>query len=61
MLALPGQTTVTLAVTLLVAAKAKPKRAKKINIRAKGFITSAIFKNKRLKDFAITLEIYRSE
>ena len=50
MLALPGQTTVTLAVTLLVAAKAKPKKAKNINIIAKGFITSVIFKNKRLKD-----------
>ena len=50
MLTLPGQTTVTLAVTLLVAAKAKLKKAKKINIIAKGFIASVIFKNKRLKD-----------
>jgi len=50
MLTLPGQTTVTLAVTLLVAAKTKLKKVKKINIIAKGFITSVIFKNKRLKD-----------
>jgi hypothetical protein len=50
MLALPGQTTVTVAVTLLVAAKAKPKRVKKVSIIAKGFISSVIFKNKRLKD-----------
>jgi len=42
MLALPGQTTVTPAVTLLVAAKAKLKKAKKVNIIAKGFITSLI-------------------
>jgi hypothetical protein len=44
MLTLPGQTTVTLAVTLLVAAKAKLKKAKKINIIEKGFIKSLIFK-----------------